>query len=111
MKTPTDYLSLIETIVNFRNKDDKTGLFRYYLNKYILNTPKLFVYGNTDLLLRPFFNRKALEKHYESCGNAEIYHGNFSHFMNENPHEHIRFMAIKNAGVTERIVKFLNRNF
>lgn len=112
LKEAPDYIKLIEDIVKFRKKENKTSFFDYYLEHYIKQKPKLFVYGSRDLFLKPFFpfTRKKIEKVYNSCGNAEIIHGSFSHMMMDNPNQQFASVAIKGTYVTEKIIRFLDKN-
>jgi hypothetical protein len=115
MKEPVDFLKLVEDIGSFKHRDDKMNLFEYYLTKYIKSKPKLFVYGSRDIVLKAFFfmpwNQKRLETFYNSCGNAEIVRGSFSHMMNPNKNQVASFMAAKDEGVTEIIVRFLDKSY
>lgn len=81
LKTPVDFLKLIEDISRFYHKDDKTHFFEYYQKKYLLAPPKLFIYGKNDLILHSFvpFASKGLENFYYSCGNAIVKSGEFGH--------------------------------
>jgi hypothetical protein len=112
MKEPTDFLSMIENIIQFKHRDDKISFFEYYQKTYLVTKPKLFIYGTRDILLKPFmpFAKGKLERLYRSCGNAEVYHGSFSHIMVENPNQHIGFVGIKDEWVTELIMEFLDKN-
>lgn len=112
MKEPADFLTLVEQIVKFRHKDNMVSFFQYYQKKYLLAKPKLFIYGSGDLYLKPFlpFQKKRIEQFYESCGNAEIYHGNFTHIMMDNPSQQMTAIAFKNEEVTKRIIQFLDAN-
>lgn len=111
VKEPVDFLSLLEYITNLKRKEDKTNLIQYYYEKYIGGTPKLFIYGRYDMLLRPFlpFEKGRLEKMYRSCGNAEIYYGSFSHVMVEKPRQQLASVAVRNDAVLNRVTKHLDR--
>src|SRR3989344_9117725 len=111
MKEPIDFLSLIECLMQFTHKDSKVSLIEYYHKKYLLAKPKLFVYGSTDLLLRPFlpWSRKRLDKFYRSLGsegNVEIHYGNFSHVIMDSPLKLGSSVAVKNKEVTALILRF-----
>ncbi len=112
MKEPIDYLTLVEQLAKFRRKDQGAGFFEYYHTKYLLSKPKLFIYGMRDLYLKPFlpFAKSRLEKFYQSCGNAEIHHGGFSHVMLNNPKQQFATVVLKNDRVPELILEFLNRS-
>ncbi|HLG23602.1 MAG TPA: alpha/beta fold hydrolase [Candidatus Nanoarchaeia archaeon] len=112
IQTPLDYLKLIEDISKMRNKDDKINFLQYYHKKYLVFKPKIFIYGMKDLFLRPFmpFAKKRLENYYESCGNAEIHHGSFSHIMKQNPNQQLAAIAIDNETVILWVSDFLKRN-
>jgi len=112
MKEPTDFLKLVEEIIKFRHKDDKVSFFEYYQKKYLLPIPKLFIYGNKDFLLRPFMPgvRTRLDKFYTSCGNAQIHHAPYSHFLHENHNIHISSVVVKDKKATELIIRFLDDN-
>lgn len=112
MKEPIDFLTLIEQLIKFKHKDKMVSFFEYYQKKYLLLKPKMFIYGTKDLFLKPFlpFRKKRLERFYESCGNAEIHHGAFSHVMTNNPKQRFAAVVLKNDKVTELIIRFLDRN-
>jgi hypothetical protein len=112
MKEPKDYMELIEDLAKFKEQENKINFFEYYQKKYLFSKPKLFIYGNKDLYLKPFlpFARKRLEQFYENCGNAEIHYGNFTHVMMNNPNQQLAIIAVKNDKVTELIIKFLDKH-
>ena len=116
MKEHVDYIQLIETLAKINFSGGKT-LFQYYYETYLLFRPKLFVYGKADLFLRPFFgkNKQRLEGYYQSCGNAEIYKGTFSHTVPEgNKLQKISPvmtpMLVKNEKTFNKISDFLSKN-
>ena len=107
-----DFLKLVEDLSKFR-ADGKVTLFQYYQRRYVLQKPKLFVYGSNDFLLlgvlAPLRKRdRKLEEFYESCGNAEIFHGKFNHLMTENPSQRLSALAVTNERVTEKIMNFVD---
>lgn len=112
MKEPVDFLTLIDQLISLRKKDNLVTFFEYFQKKYILQKPKLFIYGWFDILLRPFmpFQRKRLESFYSACGNAQIIHGYFSHIMMDNPTQQLAIIAIKNKKVTESIIRFMDQH-
>lgn len=112
MKEPIDFLTLIEDIAKFRHKDGKVTFFEFYLERYFKKVPKLFVYGKRDWILRAFFrqNRMRLENFYKSCGNAEVYPGDFTHIIDENPKKYLAFIQVTNTEVTKSIIRFLDKN-
>ncbi|MGE0793459.1 MAG: esterase/lipase family protein [Candidatus Woesearchaeota archaeon] len=112
MKEPKDYMKLIEDLAKLEHVNDKINFFEYYQKKYLIPKPKLFIYGNKDLYLKPFlpFVRGRLEKFYESCGNAEIHYGNFTHVMMNDPNQQLAIIAVKNDKVTKLIMKFLDKH-
>ncbi len=112
MKEPIDFLTLVEQVIKLRHKDDMISFFEYYQKKYLLSKPKLFIYGTGDFYLKPFIPsvKRRLENFYESCGNAEIHHGAFSHVMMNNPRQQLAAVAVKNDKVTEMIIRFLYKH-
>ena len=104
-----DFLKLIENLSRFRTSEGKVSFFKYYQKKYILSKPKLFIYGTRDFFLRTFspFGRRGIERFYESCGNAEIFRGNFSHLIMEDPKQQLASVGVTNQAVTKKIIKFL----
>lgn len=115
MKEPADFFELMVKIIKFAHKDDRVNFFEYYMRKYLLPKPKLFIYGIRDLFLRPFFgsNKERLENFYREWGypdNVEIMQGSFAHVMDADPKKHGKFLAIGDIGVTERIMRFLDKN-
>ncbi len=114
MKEPADFFKLIQDIMRFKHRDDKVSFFEYYMKKYLLPKPKLFIYGKRDIFLRPFLfsNRERLERFYNSWGepdNIKIYYGQFSHIMMPNPKQQTGFLTIKDEAVTEQIMMFLDK--
>jgi hypothetical protein len=111
MNEPVDFIKFIEKMIEFRKKDKKISFIEYYHRKYMSTKPKLFIYGKWDILLRPFnyFNRVKIQEFYKSCGNAEVHYGGYSHVLNDHPLQAGQ-QNIKNKAVTERIIKFLDRN-
>ena len=112
MKEPKDYMELIEDLAKFKEQENKINFFEYYQKKYLLAKPKIFIYGKRDLYLKPFlpFSRGRLEKFYESCGNAEIHYGNFSHVMMNDPKQQLAIIALKSDKVTKLIIQFLDKH-
>ncbi|MFH1174878.1 MAG: alpha/beta hydrolase [archaeon] len=112
MKEPSDFLELLERLAAFENKDESTTFFAYYLDKYVLRKQKLFIYGQDDLYLKPFWfgNRNRLEKFYRSCGNARIIHGDFTHVMLNETHQQLAAVSVKNDTITDSIIAFLDKN-
>ncbi|MDD3175428.1 MAG: hypothetical protein PHU51_03055 [Candidatus Nanoarchaeia archaeon] len=112
MKEPKDFIKLIEDLSKFKHIENKINFFEYYQKKYLFAKPKLFIYGKKDLYLKPFlpFARKRLEKFYEGCGNAEIYYGDFTHIMMNDPNQQLGILAVNSDKVTEKIMNFLDRH-
>lgn len=112
MKEPADFLRVIEAIAAFRHKDTKTGFFEYYQARYLYATPKLFIYGQKDLLLRPFipFMRGRLERFYKSCGNATVNYYPFSHLMLPDDWQQASYEVMKDKTATIAIMDFLAKN-
>lgn len=104
-KEPKDFLRIIEDVVRFSHKDGMVSFFEYYQRR-LLEKPKLFIYGKWDMFLRPFMPgaKNRLEQFYNSCGNAQIYYGTFSHLLTK---EQAPAMALADFGVTELIIRFL----
>ena len=107
-----DFLKLVENLSKFRATDDKVTFFQYYQRRYLLEKPKLFIYGSNDFYLRAFtpWSRRGLEKFYENCGNAEVFRGNFSHVIVENPKQQAAAVSITNEAVIRKIMMFLSKN-
>lgn len=112
LKEPGDFISLIKILSNFSHKDGKTSFIDYYSKKYILATPKLFIYGKWDLLLRPFMpgSRKKLEETYRAYGNVSILQGNYGHILVEKPFQRGGTVVGTNDVVLQNIINFLNKN-
>ena len=112
LKEPGDFISLIKILSNFSHKGGKTSFIDYYSKKYILTTPKLFIYGKWDLLLRPFMpgSRKKLEETYRAYGNVSILQGNYGHILVEKPFQQGGTVVGTNDIVLQNIIIFLNKN-
>ncbi len=112
MKELPDYLKLIEEMIKFRKKDGRIVFFQYYYDKYIKYKPKLVIYGARDLYIKPFlpFAKTRIDKVYHAFGNTRVSYGNFSHIMVENPKQQFGALAVRNAGVTEEIISFLDNH-
>ncbi len=112
LKEPTDFISLMNILSHFSHKDGKTSFIDYYLKKYILATPKLFIYGKWDLLLRPFMpgSRKKLEEVYRAYGNVNIIRGNYSHILMRKPFQQVGVVIGTSDVVLQNIINFLNKN-
>jgi hypothetical protein len=112
LKEPSDFLELVEKIGQFRRKDQKTTFFEYYLKKYLLAPPKLFIYGKWDGFLKTFlpFSSGRLEKYYRSCGNAEVATGPYVHSFLEDPKAWRSVSkGMTNPEVFEIIIRFLEK--
>jgi hypothetical protein len=110
MKEPVDFLKLTEKLAKFRHNDGFVNFFEYY-QKSLLAKPKLFIYGKFDKMLAPLpFMRAGLERFYESCGNAEVHSGSFTHVMMNEPKQQAAALVLKNDSVTELIMRFLDRH-
>ncbi|MBI2541581.1 alpha/beta hydrolase [Candidatus Woesearchaeota archaeon] len=113
LKEPGDFLELVEKMGQFRRKDQKITFFEYYLKKYLIAPPKLFVYGKWDAFLRTMIpsTRKRIEKFYLSCGDAEIQTGEYVHSFLEDPKAWRSVSkGMTNPEVFEIIVKFLEKH-
>ena len=121
LKEPSDFLELVEKIGQFKRKDQKITFFDYYMKKYLITPPKLFIYGKWDGFLRtfpmrfvPFLGRRTsdrIEKFYLSCGNAEIKTGEYVHSFLEDPKAWRSVSkGMTNPEVFEVIVRFLEKH-
>lgn len=113
MKEPADFFQLIQSLIQFRHKENRINFFEYYLKKYLLAKPKLFIYGRRDIFLRPFWlhNRERLEDFYKKWGEAgsiKTWYGPFSHIMDADPKKQSTFLAVKDEAATEQIMTFLD---
>ena len=57
-ENPFDFASLLDYL------SKRSDFIRYYTQKFIKDTPKLFLYGDLDPLLKPFIKKGTLEKTY-----------------------------------------------
>ena len=112
VKEPSDFISLIKILSNFSHKDGKTSFIDYYSKKYILATPKLFIYGKWDMIIRPFMpgSRKHLEEVYRAYGNVSIIRGNYAHVLTKNPLQQLAVVAGTSDVVLQNIINFLSKN-
>lgn len=112
LKEPADFISLINILSNFSHKEGKVSFIDYYSKKYILATPKLFIYGKWDLLLRSFMpgSKKKLEEIYRAYGNVSIIRGNYAHILTRNPLQQLGVVAATSDVVLQNIINFLNKN-
>lgn len=113
LKEPSDFLELVEGIGQFRRKDQKITFFEYYLKKYLIAPPKLFVYGRWDFFLKGFIPlvSRRIEKFYLSCGNAEVKKGSWVHSFLEDPRawRSVSY-GVTNPEVFDIIIKFLEKH-
>ena len=111
VKNPFDFINLINFLCdNVKNPDKDTGFFRYYRN-FIRKTPKLFIYGLKDKVIKTVRSeiRLELEKHYKDLGETETkMYPNLSHKMNKEG-QNFDFESGKMPEMTYKIVTFLNR--
>lgn len=112
VKEPADFISLMGILSKFSHKDGKVSFIDYYLKKYVLSIPKLFIYGKWDLLLRPFMpgSRKKLEEVYRAYGNSNIIQGNYSHILVRKPFQQGATVAVTSDVVLQNIIHFLNKH-
>jgi len=113
LKETSDFLELVERIGQSKRKDQKITFFEYYLKKYLIAPPKLFIYGKWDMFLRTIVpsTRRRIEKFYLSCGNAEVVTGPYVHsFLEDSKAWRSVSKGMTNPEVFEIIIRFLEKH-
>ena len=109
VKNPYDFINLVNYFSEGIEMDKEISFFKYYRN-IIRRTPKLFVYGLADKLLKPLKknNMPELEAHYKDMGETEVVrYPNVRHRLSKEGKDH-QLEAGKLPKLTYKILTFLN---
>jgi len=111
IKNPYDFINWINFLCEKKRRPDKSTQFFIYYRNFIRKTPKLFIYGLGDQLLRPLKknNMQELEEHYKNFGETDIVrYPNVGHQLNKEGKDW-EHLSGKLPRMTYKMVMFLNR--
>ena len=113
MHNPHDFLTYIDFLCDHeKEQDSRNEYFRYYRQHVIRGTPKLFMYGWNDELLRPFVgnNQKALHEHFMQAGATQIkVFPRLHHVLNKEGFQIISYEAGKYPPISREILAFFDK--